>query len=122
MGHYQFLGWSFCHVIGAVVVKGNHIMNAIPADTTLEAARKEFEILRKLGPEVRAMMSIEMSDNLRRIVEAGVRDRHPHFDEKKVEREVLRLMIGDKLYRQMLEDIEPNSRHTCVSTDKNPAK
>ena len=79
-------------------------MNGIPADTSLEAARKEFEILRRLGPEVRAGMALEMSDGLRRIVEAGVRHRHPDFDEMKVEREVLRLMIGDKLYRQMLEE------------------
>ena len=80
-------------------------MNGIPADTTLEAARKEFEILRNLRSEVRAGMAMEMSDHLRRIVEAGVRDRHPDFDRKKIEMEVLRLMIGDKLYRQMCKDI-----------------
>lgn len=79
-------------------------INGIPADASLEAARKEFEIVRKFGPEVRAGMAIEMSGNLRRIVGAGVRHRHPEFDEKKVEREVLRLMIGDKFYRQMLKE------------------
>ncbi|MEJ2702146.1 MAG: hypothetical protein P8Z79_06850 [Sedimentisphaerales bacterium] len=84
-------------------------MNAIPMDTTLEVARKEFEILRKLGPEVRAMMAIEMSDNLRDIVEAGVRDRHPDFDQKKIDLEVLRLMIGDELYKQMLKDTRTRS-------------
>jgi hypothetical protein len=84
-------------------------MNGIPADTTLEAARKEFEILRKLGPQVRASMAFEMSDNLRRIVEAGVRNRHPDFDEKKIKLQVLQLMIGDKLYRQMLEGTEKRS-------------
>ena len=47
-------------------------MNAIPADTTVEAVRKQFEILRRLGPEGRLKMAFEMSDNLRRIVEAGV--------------------------------------------------
>jgi hypothetical protein len=78
----------------------------IPEDTTLEAARKEFEILRRLGPEARAKMAFEMSDNLRHIVEAGVRHRHPDFNEKKINLEVLRLMIGDKLYRQMCKDID----------------
>jgi hypothetical protein len=72
-------------------------MNGIPADTRLEAARKEFEVLRKLGPQVRARMTFEMSDNPRRTVEAGVRHRHPDFDRKKVQLEVLRLIIGDKL-------------------------
>ena len=84
-------------------------MNGIPADTTLEAARKEFEILRNLGPEARARMAIEMSDGLRRIVEAGVRYRHPDFDQKKIKLEVLRLMIGDKLYRQMLKGMGTRS-------------
>ncbi len=79
-------------------------MNTIPADTTLEAVRKQFEILRRLGPEVRLKMAFEMSDNLRQIVEDGVMHRHPDFDEKKVKLEVLRLMIGDKLYRQILKE------------------
>ena len=78
-------------------------MNGIPADTSLEMAKKEYDILRSLGPEVRAKIAFEMSDGLRRIVEAGVRHRHPEFDEKKVKLEVLRLMIGDKLHRQMIK-------------------
>jgi len=84
-------------------------MNGLSADTTLEAARREFEILRRLGPQVRARMAFELSDNLRALVEAGVRHRHPDFDEKKIKLEVLRLMIGDKLYRQMLKGTETQS-------------
>ncbi|MFH1716445.1 MAG: hypothetical protein ABIF19_03770 [Planctomycetota bacterium] len=86
-------------------------MKAIPLDTTIESARKEYEILRRLGPEVRAEMAFEMSDNLRSVVEAGVRLRHPDFDEGKVRLEVVRLMIGDKLYSQMLKAIK-NSDNT----------
>lgn len=81
-------------------------MNAIPADTTLEAVRKQFEILRRLEPEVRLKMAFEMSDNLRRIVEAGVRGRHPNYDEQKIKQEVLRLMIGETLFRQIYPEIE----------------
>jgi hypothetical protein len=84
-------------------------MNGIPADTTFEAARKEFEILRRLGPQVRVKMAFEMSDNLRHIVEAGIRNRHPNFDQKKIRLQVLRLMIGDKLYRQTLKGTETQS-------------
>jgi len=84
-------------------------MNTMPADTTIETVRKEFEILRRLGPQVRARMAFDMSDSLRRIVEAGVRHRHPDFDEKKIRLQVLRLMIGDKLYRQMLKGTEKRS-------------
>jgi hypothetical protein len=81
-------------------------MNAIPADTTIEAARKQFEILRRLGPEVRLKMAFEMSDNLRSIVESGVRGRNPDYDEQKIKQEVLRLMIGEALFKQIYPDIE----------------
>jgi hypothetical protein len=73
-------------------------MNMIPADTTIEAVRKQVEILRRMGPQARFQMALELSDNLRRIVEAGVRERHPGYDNNKVKQEVLRLMIGDALY------------------------
>jgi hypothetical protein len=81
-------------------------MNTIPADTTIEALRKQFEILRKLGPEVRLKMAFELSDNLRGIVEAGVRGRYPSYDEENIRQEVLRLMIGDSLFKQIYPDIE----------------
>jgi hypothetical protein len=45
-------------------------------------------------------MMFELSDNLRSLVEAGVRHRHPRWDDRAVEREVTRLMIGDDLFRQ----------------------
>ena len=74
-------------------------MNIIPRDTTLEAVRKQFEILRRLGPEVCLKMAFEMSDNLRSIVEAGVSERHPDYNEQKIKQGVLRLMIGETLFK-----------------------
>ncbi|MGD2094152.1 MAG: hypothetical protein PVH77_04000 [Phycisphaerales bacterium] len=79
-------------------------MNMIPADTTIEAARKQFEILRRLGPEERLKMAFEMSNNLHGIVEAGVRKRHPDWNEETVRRRVLYLMIGKNLYREVFGD------------------
>jgi hypothetical protein len=81
-------------------------VNPIAADTTIEAVRKQFEILRRLGPQVRLQMSFEMSDNLRGIVESGVRGRNPDYDEQKIKQEVLRLMIGEALFEQIYHDIE----------------
>ena len=81
-------------------------MDAIPSDTTIEAARKEFEILRTLDTHSRARMAFELSDNLRSIVECGVRLRHPDYDEERVRQQVLRLMIGESLFQQIRSDIE----------------
>ena len=76
-------------------------MNMIPADTTIEAIRKQIEVLRRMGPEARLKMAFELSDNLRNIVEAGVRERHSDYDEQQIRQEVLRLMIGDRLYLEV---------------------
>lgn len=76
-------------------------MNPIPVDTSIEVARKQLEILRRLNAETRVKMSFEMSDNLRSIVEAGVRLRHPEYDEKQINRQVVRLMIGERLFREI---------------------
>ena len=81
-------------------------MDAIPADTTIEAARKQFEILRRLDAETRLKMAFELSDNLRSIVEAGVRLRHPQYDEQQINRQVIRLMIGEALFKQIYPDVK----------------
>jgi hypothetical protein len=69
-------------------------------DTTPDALAVQMRALRRIGPGGRAAMMFELSDNLRSLVEAGVRHRHPRWDDRAVEREVTRLMIGDDLFRQ----------------------
>ncbi len=78
-------------------------MNLIPADTSIEAMRKQFEILQQLGIEGRAEMTFQLSDNLRQITEAGVRLRYPEYDEQAVRNEVLRITLGEELYHKAFE-------------------
>ena len=75
-------------------------MDGIPSDTARDAFLRQIEILRGLGVSGRAAMTFELSDNLRCLVEAGVRYRHPQWDDRTIEREVTRLMIGDDLFRR----------------------
>jgi hypothetical protein len=79
-------------------------MDLIPADTNIEAMRKQFEILQQLGIEGRAEMTFQLSDNLRQITEAGVRLRHPEYDEQAVRKEVFRITLGEELYRKAFEE------------------
>lgn len=75
-------------------------MESIPRDTTRDAFLKQIEVLRRIGPVGRLAMTFELSDNLRSLVSAGVRHRHPQWDNRAVEREVIRLMLGDNLFQQ----------------------
>ena len=76
-------------------------MKSIPRDTTREAMLKQDEILRRIGPCGRAAMTFELNDGMRSLVEAGVRDRHPDWDNEAVRREVLRLLVGEELFQQV---------------------
>jgi len=77
-------------------------MNMIPADTTLEAARKQFEILRRLTPQKRALISFEISDNVRQNVIAGIKKLHPDFTDTEIKKELLRRTVGDELSREII--------------------
>ena len=81
-------------------------MDANPKDTTVEAAVEQVRILREMGIEGRAAMTFQLSDNLHKTIEAGVRHRHPDFDDRAVRLAVLRLKIGDDLFKQVIKDIE----------------
>ena len=81
-------------------------LNIVPGDTTLEAIRIRFSVLRKIGLVGRANMAIELSDGLRGIVESGVRKRHPDYDDNTVRLAALRMAIGEELFHQSYPDIE----------------
>jgi len=51
-------------------------------------------------------MTFELSDNLRRIVEDGVRDRHPDWDEQAVRLRAIRLTLGERLFKEAFGDTE----------------
>ena len=78
----------------------------IPADTTPEAAEVYFEVLRNLGPARRLRMVFEMGDQMRALAQGGVRHRHPDYDDESVRLAVLRLMVGEELFRQIHPDLE----------------
>ena len=76
-------------------------------DTAPEARAVQYRALRSIGMAGRIAMTFELSDNMRSIVADGVRHRHPQWDDKAVEREVLRLMIGDELFREAFGEGRP---------------
>ena len=81
-------------------------MNYISPDTTPEAHKKQVEILRKMSPSERAEMAFQLSDDLRRTVEAGIRHRHPKYDEQMVKKAWMKLTLGERLFREIFGAIE----------------
>jgi len=67
-------------------------------DTTEEAARVQREVYRRMSPARRLQLIFEMNENLRELLAAGVRDRHPDYTEAQVKLAVIRLWLGRDLF------------------------
>ena len=81
-------------------------LNIVSEDTTLEVARIQFSVFRKIGFAGRANVAIELSDGLRATIQSGVRQRHPEYNDNMVRLAALRLAIGEQLFRQAYPDIK----------------
>lgn len=69
-------------------------MRVIPLDTTPEAAAVQQQILARMTTAQRLQMALELSDSIREVALAGLRCRHPDWNEEQVRRELLRLWYG----------------------------
>ena len=88
------------------IITEQRAFSLIPADTTPEAYRVQIEALRRLGPEGRSALTAALCRGLRRTVEAGIRQRHPDYDERKVKMALIRLTAGEDVFRKLLPDVE----------------
>ena len=66
-------------------------------DTDDKANQAQIAALRALGMEGRLRRGIELSDGVRAMTEAGIRQRHPTFTEQQVRHELLRICYGEEL-------------------------
>lgn len=62
-------------------------------DTSPDAARIQTNILRRLAPEDRLRIAIEMSETARELTRARLRWEHPHWEESRVAAEMLRGLV-----------------------------
>lgn len=81
------------------------MIKGIPADTTLEAARVQFEVLRRLGTEGRLRLMFDLMENLQATLEAGIRLRHPEYTPEQVRWALVRIRLGEPLFRQCFPEI-----------------
>jgi hypothetical protein len=63
-------------------------------DTSPKMSEAQLRLYREIGEIGRARIAVEMSDLLRDLAIAGVRNRHPEYDEEQVSAEVLAVFYG----------------------------
>ena len=81
-------------------------MSLRPRDTSPEAATVQAEAFRRAGPEGRLRMALEMSEEMARVVDAGVRLRHPDYSDDEVRLAGIRIRLGEELFRA----VYPNTK------------
>jgi hypothetical protein len=80
-------------------------LSGIP-DTSAEAHAAQTEAYRRMGGRGRVAIMFRLSDMVRRTSMAGIRKRHPDYDETQARNALLRLLLGDDLVRRVWPDRE----------------
>jgi len=68
------------------------------ADTTPDAARVRLAIYRGMAPARRCGIAARMSVDARAIALAGIRQRHPEYDDDQARLALFRLLLGDVMF------------------------
>jgi hypothetical protein len=71
-----------------------------PRDTSLAVHEAQIERYRRMTPAERVALAVEMSEDTRAIAAAGIRARHPSYSTSDVRYALLRLLLGDELFRR----------------------
>jgi hypothetical protein len=66
-------------------------------DTSPEADAVQVEAYRRMGGAGRAQVTFRLCEMTRRMAEAGIRSRHPNYDDARVRFALARLLLGDEL-------------------------
>ena len=76
-------------------------MNLIPNHTTIDALRKQFEILQHMTGEQRLEIAFELSEKALQELIADIKKQNPDFTEQQVKLEVIRRCYGERLAQEI---------------------
>jgi hypothetical protein len=68
-------------------------------DTSQDAASAQLAAYRRMMPEARLRAGLELTAMARRLLAAGIRKRHPEYDDDQVRLASIRLWLGPNLFR-----------------------
>ena len=72
----------------------------IAADTSPDADAVQVEAYRRMGGAGRVQVMFRLTEMARRTSEAGIRKRHPEYDDPRVLLALARLLHGDELVQR----------------------
>jgi hypothetical protein len=76
----------------------------IAADTSADADAVQLEAYQRMGGTGRVAVTFRLTRMARSAAEAGIRSRHPDYDDEWVKLALARLLYGDYLVRQAFPD------------------
>jgi hypothetical protein len=82
----------------------------VPRDTTAEADAFQLEVYKRLGGAARVATMFRLNAVVRSAAMAGIKKRHPAYDDRQVQMAWQRLVLGDALIQEAFpgrELIEP---------------
>jgi len=71
-------------------------LSAVPLDTDPAAYRVQIDAYRRMGARGRAEVVFRLNDLARAMAVAGIKSRHPEYDEEQVHLAYARLVLGDE--------------------------
>lgn len=86
------------------VISGVRYAPAMIADTTPDAASVRAALYRRMAPSQRCALAARMSADARAITLAGIRQRHPDYDDGQARLALFRLLLGDVMFRRVWPD------------------
>ena len=69
-------------------------MKPLSPDTTVEAQRKHYELMRRLSPEQRLSMAFALTDATRQLVLADLKHRYPDADSEELRRRFIARVLS----------------------------
>lgn len=73
-------------------------MKPVSLDTSLDAHAAQVSAWRRMGPQRRLLLAMQMSDEIRQVALAGIRNRHPEYTEEEARFALLQHQLGYDLF------------------------
>ena len=77
-----------------------------PADTSSQAFYVQCEVLRRLSAGQRLQRAFDLCDLADEFAVGGIRQRHPDYDSEKLRFALIRIRLGDELFRKAYPGVD----------------